>query len=76
MHTHMRQLKVDYGLIHEYIKAIGFTHKYERIFLVEPINNSQFVIRLKFPHNIETYPIYVNHVEWEAFLKWRKTQKS
>ena len=73
----MRQLKVDYELIHEYIKAIGFTHKYERIFLVEPIGDgtAQFVIRLKFPHCIDTYPIYVHYAQWEAFLKWRESEQ-
>ena len=76
MYTCIRQFKVDYNLIHEYLIAIGFKFKYERIFLVESISNSQFVIRLKFPRVSETYPVYVTHREWEKFLNWRNEQKT
>jgi len=68
----VRQTKVDYALIHEYLAYINFEHKYERIYLVEPVSSSQFVIRLKFPHTLETLPVYVNNRQWEYFLENRE----
>ena len=68
----VRQTKVDYALIHEYLSYINFKHKYERIYLVEPVSSSQFVIRLKFPHTLETLPVYVNNRQWEYFLANRE----
>jgi len=68
----VRQTKVDYKLIHEYLAYINFEHKYERIYLVEPVSSSQFVIRLKFPHTLETLPVYVNNRQWEYFLANRE----
>ena len=67
----VRQTKVDYALIHEYLAA-NYSYKYEKIYLVEPVSNSQFVIRLKFPHALETLPIYVSHRQWQYFLENRE----
>jgi len=40
----VRQTKVDYALIHEYLAYIKFEHKYERIYLVEPMSTWLLII--------------------------------
>ncbi len=75
MYTSTRQTRVDYNLIHQYLQYINFNEKYERIYLVEPVNQSSFVIRLKFPRTNETYPIYVKNTDWQTFITWLSSQQ-
>lgn len=72
MTLNTRQTKIDYTLMHEYVKYVGFCKPYHSIYLVEPAGPTTFVIRLKFSRIIDTYPIYVTNNQWKVFLKYKE----